>query len=811
METVWQDIRFGVRVLRKNAGFTAVAVLTLALGIGANTALFSVIDGVLLRPLPYRDSGQLVSIGSEDIATRNRFPAVSYTKLQRIQQQSQTLAGTGGYFSMPVSLTTNGVPEQVIAGRATRNFFEVLKVTPARGRGFLPQEDADGGADVAILTDSFWHSRFSGNLNILGQAIPLDGRSVAVIGILPADFRFPFEEPAPDVWMPRAFEYPAMGQVRIRTGATYLFVIGRLRDGMSLTQARSEIATINQGYKQDFPGFADAVRIGLVTDELKEALVGGVRTPLLVLLAAVGFVLLIGCANVAGLLLARATSRRREIAIRSAIGASRIRLIRQLLTESALLSLAGGAVGVCLGFAGVRMMRALPPGTIPLTGEITLNASVLAFTLFLSLITGVGFGLLPSLLASRQDLNETLKEARGSSTQGPRSGRSQSALVIAEVAVAAVLVIGAGILLRSFGRLERVNPGLEAEGVMTFSTKLSEKRYPQPAQQAEFYRRLTEEVEAIPGVQSAAAVRYLPLGGGGLFVYFCPEGMVCQGMGKDPLIFTQAATPDYFKTMHIPLLRGRFFDEHDNARGKPAVIINDKTAKRYFAGRNAIGMHLANSRDRIQMEIVGVVGDVKSRGLNAASVEEMYQPSQQSPSAAMTLVIRAGGDPEALVTAVRRRVAQLDPDLPLANIGSMEKVIATSVTQSRLTSQFTAVFAILALLLTAIGIYGVVTYSVAQRTHEMGLRMALGARRADVLRLVIGQGMRVVLAGIGIGFIAALALTRLLKTLLFGTSATDPLTFGGVVVILLFVAVVACYLPARRAASVDPLVALRYE
>ena len=813
METLWQDVRFGIRMLRKNAGFTAVAVLTLALGIGANTALFSVIDAVLLRPLPYPNSDRLVAMALQDVSTKDRNFVISYTKLQRIQSESQLLEGTAGYYPLPLSLAMHGAPEQVNAAHTSRNLFEVLRIEPAIGRGFLPQEDEEGGADVAVVTDGFWHRHLAASREAIGQQISLDGRSVTVVGVLPPNFRFPFLQTEPDVWLPRVFQHSLMGPLRVRTGASFISTIARMKRDVSINQVQSELASINAAYKRDFPDFADALKFELAVESAKEAIVGDVRKPLLVLLAAVGFVLLIGCANVASLLLARATARRREIAIRSAIGASRLRLIRQLLTESVVLSLMGGALGIALAYAGVRLLNALPDSVLPHTNAIGLNLPVLAFTAVLCLVTGIGFGLLPSLTSSRQNVNETLNEARGSATQSRRGGRSQALLVMAEVAVAALLVIGAGVLIKSFAKLAGVNPGFDADNITTFSLKLSETRYPQPQQRSEFFRRLIEEMQAIPGVQSVAAVQHLPVSPGGLFIYFCPEGTVCQGLGKDPFISTQIITPDYFRTMHIPLVRGRFFDDHDVAGSNPVVIINETTARRHFSGRDPIGLHITGTREKIPLEIVGLVADVKSFGVGASAPVEMYQPLEQSPSSTMRIVVRNQGDPAMMLSAARRKIAQLDPDLPLAAVASMKEVIAASgsVSQSRLTAQFTGTFASLALLLTAIGIYGVVTYSVAQRTQEMGLRMALGANRGDVLRLVIGQGMRIVLFGVAVGFVAALGLTRLIKTLLFGTSATDPLTFASVFLILILIAILACYLPARRAAALDPLVALRYE
>jgi len=531
----------------------------------------------------------------------------------------------------------------------------------------------------------------------------------------------------------------------------------------------------------------------------------------LLLFSAVGFVLLIGCTNIASMLLARSTTRQKEIAIRQALGASAPRLMRQLLTESVLLSALGGILGVVLAAGGLRLLRLLPPGTIPRIEEVSLNGGVLIFSLVLCVVTGIAFGLVPSLLASHRDVNGTLKESGRGSNEGRKSRSSRAALVVVEVAIAVVLVTGAGLLMKSFGNLMHVDPGFSPTNVTTFLMTLPKSHYAQPAQQAEFYRRLVESVQTLPGVQSAGVSSFLPLAGAIRYVYFCPEGMVCQGIGKDPVIAVRQITPDYLQTMRIPLLRGRVFNEQDIAGVKPVVIINQTVAQKYFPAQDAVGKHLANSRDKIEMEIVGIVGDVKFTGLNTPYIPEMYMPQAQNPAATMTLVVRSTSNAQPLIAAVRQKTAEIDPDLPLSNIASMSEVVSASVAQPRLTTQFTGFFAALAMMLTAVGIYGVLAYSVTQRTHEMGIRMALGASRGEILKMVVGQGMKLVLSGLVLGLVVSLAVTRLLTTLLFGTSARDPLTFVAVTLLLIIVALLAAYIPARRASQVDPIVALRYE
>ena len=811
MGTLLQDLKYALRMLAKSPGFTTVAVLTLALGIGANTAIFSIVNSVLLRPLPYSDPDRLVFISATDLAKGVTGIVVSFTKFERMQRETKILSSVGAFYSLNVNMTGRGEPEEIGAGHVSLDFFRTLGVSPALGRGFLPAEDELGGADVAIITDAFWHSHFGGDPSILGRAISLDGRSTTVVGILPPSFRYPFEQPEPQIWLPRVFEILGLRPVQLRAGAGFLSVIGRLQPGEPIAHAQAEMDAISQAYGQEFPGNADAGKHGLIVTSLEENLVGKVRPSLIVLLVAVGFVLLIACANVANLLLARATTRDREIAIRQALGASRRRLVRQLLTESLLLSLVGGTIGVIVAAWCLPFLRLAAPGAVPRLGEVRLDSAVLLFSLGLCVLTGIVFGLMPAWQSSRRDLHETLKEGSRGSTEGVRGGRVRRMMVIAEVAVALVLVTGAGLLLKSFTKLMHVNPGFDPQNVTIFPIALPSSRYPEPPQRAAFFRRLLEQVRTLPGVQSSGAVTYLPLSGGVRYVFFCPEGRVCEGIGKDPLIALRQASPGFIETMHIPLLRGRTFTDQDIQGSLPVVIINETVANHFFPNQNPIGKTLRNSREMIPLQIIGVVGDTKFSSLSTPNFEEMYLSIEQYPWPTMTLAVRSDSNAQPLISAVRRKIAELDPDLAVAGILPMGEVVSGSVAEPRLVSRLVGAFAGFALMLAAVGIYGVMAYSVTQRAHEMGIRMAVGAEPRDIFRLVVGQGMRLVLMGAALGLVASLALTRLLATLLFGTAPTDPLTFSAVVVLLMGVAFAACYIPARRAMRVDPMVALRYE
>lgn len=799
MQSLLPDIKLALRQLGKNPGFAAVAMLTLALGIGANTTIFSVVDSVLLKPLPYPAADRLVSIS-----------AASFPKFTQISEQTHTLENVAAYYSFGVSLATPREPEAIRGVHVSPDFFRVLGIDLARGRSFLPEEQQPGGPHVVILSDGFWHSHFAADRAILGKTLTLDGNSATVVGVLGANFDFPFVFPEPDVWLPRVFEHPLLNSAQVHMGAGYLEVIGRLAPGVTLAQAGAELQTINERYRQQFGAFADANKDSLAVTSLEESLVAGLRLSLLVLLAAVGFVLLIACANVANLLLARATAREKEMALRRALGASRLRLVEQLLSESLLLSILGGALGVGIAAALMPLLRSISPGTLPRVREAHMDPGVLLFSLLLAALTAMLFGLAPAVQAAGGQLHESLKEGvRGSSIGG--GGRLRALLVIVEMATALVLIAAAGLLIESFAHLMHVNLGFSPPGVVTFPLTLPASRYAQPEPQREFYRQLLERVRAVPEVRSAGLVSFLPLSGGYRLSYFCFEGQVCRGLGKDPLVAFWQVTPGYFETMRTPLLHGRFFNEHDIAGGAPVVIVNETAARHYWPNENAIGKHVAGSRDLAAREVVGVVADVKFSTLNAKSADQLYVPLEQMPYSTMTLVERSDASPEPLVNAIRGKIAEIDPTLAVSGILSMERVVATSAAQPRMTAQFVAAFASLALLLAAIGMYGVMAYSVSMRKQEIGIRMSMGANPRDILKLVVSQGMRLALAGLILGLLASLGLTRVLGSLLFDGRAVDPLVFLGAALVLLTSALLACYVPARRATEVDPLVVLRFE
>jgi putative ABC transport system permease protein len=809
MEALWQDLRFAVRTLAKEPGFTIVAVLTLALGIGANTAIFSLIDSVLLNPLPYKNPASLVSIVAGNREAGTTGTPVSFTKLQALEQQTKALESVGAFYQTTMNMTGRGEPEDINVNRVNADFFHALGVAPAMGRDFLTAEDQVGGADVAILSNAFWRSQFNSDPNVLGKSLSLDGKPTTIVGVLPRSFEFPFQQPPPDVWVPRVFDILGLRPEQLHMGAGFLFLIARLNPGHTMAQAQAEADGISETYAKAFPGNADAAKHSLDMTSLTDNLVGGVRPSLFVLLGAVGFVLLIACANVASLLLTRATAREKEMSIRQSLGATRARLTRQLLTEGLVLAFAGGAIGVVIASVTMPLLRAGAGNQVPRLDEVHVNGLVLLASLVLCVVTGVVFGLVPAVQVADRDLHLSLKEGRGTASGG--SARARQAMVIAEVAVALLLVTGAGLLIRSFVNLVHVNPGFDSHGVMTFPVSLPTTKYATLPQRAEFFRQALEKIKTIPSVESAGVVSYMPMTGAARYVFFCPEGQVCQGIGKDPLISMKQISEGYFAAMGIPLLRGRVFTNADIDGAPQVAIINQTVAEKYFAGQDPIGKTLQNSRDRIPLQIVGVVADAKITSLSASKFEEMYRPHLQAPWMAMTFVVRSNSAPQPLVAAVREQIQSIDPDLAVSGVQSLDHLVSDSVGQPRLLTALVGAFAAFALLLAAIGIYGVMAYSVSHRMHEMGIRMALGAAPRDIVRLVVGQGMRLVLAGILIGFVASLWLTKFLASQLFGTQPKDPATFALVALGLALVALAACLIPARRAMRVDPMVALRYE
>jgi putative ABC transport system permease protein len=809
MQMLLQDLRYALRTLGKEPGFTIVAILTLALGIGANTAIFSMIDTVLLSPLPYRHAEQLVNIAAADRDKSTTGTPVSFTKFQALQQQTKTLESVGAFYQTTANMTGGGEPQQINMNRANADFFHLLGIAPAMGRDFLAVEDQIGGADVAILSDGFWRGHFNADPQILGKTITLDGKATTIVGVLPHSFEFPFQQPEPDVWVPRVFDILGLRPEQLRMGAGFLAVIARLKPSETLAQAQAEADAISQSYAQAYPGNADAAKHSLDITSLTDSLVGPVRRSLFVLLGAVAFVLLIACANVASLLLTRASAREKEMSIRQSLGATRGRLAGQLLTEGLVLAFLGGVLGVAIAELALPLLRTAAGNAVPRLDHVQLNGLVLAFSLVLSVVTGVVFGLVPALQTSATNLHGALKEGRG--TASGSGGRARQAMVIAEVAVALMLVTGAGLLIKSFTSLLRVNPGFDAHGVMTFPVSLPTAKYATLSQRAEFFRQALERIGTVNTVESAGVVSYMPMTGAARYVYFCAEGQVCQGIGKDPLISMKQVSPGYFSAMRIPVLRGRVFTGQDITGAPPVVIINQTVAEKFFPQQDPIGKTLQNSRDRIPLQIVGVVSDVKINSLAAPKFEEMYIPYTQSPWMAMTFVVRSASASQPLVAAVREQIRSIDPDLPVDGVQSLDRLVSDSVGQPRLLMGLVVAFAGLAMLLAAIGIYGVMAYSVSQRLREMGIRMALGAAPRDILRLVVNQGMRMVLAGIAIGFVASLWLSKFLASELFATQPKDPLTFSLVALALATVALAACWIPARRAMRVDPMVALRYE
>jgi predicted permease len=807
MGTLWQDIRYGVRMLRKNPGFTGVAVLTLALGIGANTTIFSVVNAVLLKPLPYPEPGQLVQLRADWSGSPSTV--IGSSTFVEVKAQSQSLARIAAYSGGDMTLTGAGSAERVVAGAVTADFFPLLGVQPAWGRNFTREEDTPNGPKATILGHGLWQSRFGGDADVLGRTITLNEQRYTVVGILPARFQYPEQF---QLWIPLALGETGAALAKYGEGMILLKAIARLKPGVTLAQAQAELRTIAQ--REHSPRPDEAPVVSLVT--LHEQVVGDVKGALLVLLGAVALVLLIACANVANLLLARAAARQREMAVRAALGAARWRIVRGLLTESVLLSLAGGGLGLLLAFWGVRALGQWSGASLPSMHGIGIDAWVLAFTLGVSVITGLAFGLAPAVQAWRTDVNAALKEEGRGDTGGHRH-RLRHLLVASEVALALVLLIGAGLLIKSFSRLNAVDPGFRTDGVLTFQVTLTgEKSSPQ---KANFVEQIVDRLKALPGVQAAAATDSLPLTD---FERITPVDVE----GRPPIDFRTAkpgevrpvsrptVTLDYFNAMGIPVKNGRAFTSQDARPPAGAVIVNEAFEKHFFPGESAVGKRIrlmAGPAEAHWQTVVGVVSDVRQGGLAGDVMPEVYSPELEDVGGALSFVIRVTGEPAGLISAVRGVVAEVEPYQALHNVMTMEQRLANTTTSRRLNTALLGSFAAVALLLAVVGIYGVMSYAVTQRTREIGMRMALGAQPGNVMRFVMGQGMRVVLVGAGIGLVGALALARVLRSLLFEVAPTDPATFVCVTLLLSAVALLACYVPACRAARIDPMVALRQE
>jgi putative ABC transport system permease protein len=803
MQTLWNDFKYAVRTMWQRPGFTAVAVVTMALGIGANSAIFTVVNAVVLRPLPFADPAKIVLLSENNFSKGwNQF-AVAPANFLDWRDQTRSPAEISAFRGRSYNLTGRGEPERLAGAAVSASLFSLLGVTPVIGRGFLPEEDSPGRSNVAVISYSLWQRRLYGDHDLTGQTISLNGATYAVVGVMPSSFKFPN---SPDVWVPIALS----AEDRKVRGAHYIHAIARLRDGVTLSQARAEMDSLAASLAERYP--ATNKNWGVNVTPLLDATVGKIRPMLFVLLGAVFLVLLIAVANVANLLVARAAGRGKEIAIRAALGASRRRLIRQLLTESITLSLMGGVLGLLLSLVGVRTLIAIDHDQIPRASGIDIDRWVLAFTIGISLVTGIAFGLAPALWSSRVNLNESLKEGGRASAGGPRPAL-RGILVISEIALTVPLLIGAGLLLRSFGRLQRVDPGFSAHSVLTMSVALPGSKYAKPEQQSAFFQQVLERIGALQGVESGAAVSTLPLGGSDDIEAFLVEGQQYSDPANVPSANYYRVTPDYFRTLGIKLLSGRFFDNRDVAGSHRVAIINETLAEQYYAGLDPIGRRInvqENTRDSWR-EIVGVVANVRHYSIDAPTLLQIYDPLPQEPSGFMTVAVRTQGSPLGLSSAVRSQILAVDPDQPVAQIKTMEQYVDASTAQSRMSTILLIVFAALAAVLAGVGLYGVMAFSVAHRSHEIGVRMALGAGTPGVLKLIVTQAMAMATIGALIGAGGALGLTRLLSGLLYGTSATDPIVFGAVPLAVLAIALAACGLPALRATRIDPIVALRYE
>ena len=808
METLIQDLRYAVRMLLKKPAFAAIAIITLALGVGANTAIFSVVNSVLLEPPPYGEPDRIIWISHDDSLTPADF--LDY------REQAQTFEHIAAFIGWGVNLTGNSEPERVAGALVSPGFFSVLGVPAMIGHTFTPEQEQDGSARYVVLSHGLWERRFGSDSSLVGGSLMLNGESFTVAGVMPRDFKDPRGEA--EVWGLARRIVPELpfrsSDVMQNRRLHYLQVIGLLKPGVTITEAQAEVDTIALRLEQQYPDTNKDERLALVT--VQEHVVGDVKLPLLILLGAVGFVLLIACANVANLMLVRASGRRREIAIRTALGAERGRIIRQLLTESMLMALVGGGAGLLIALWGTDLLISVSPDALPSLREISLDSRVLAFTLVTSLLTGAIFGLVPALQASKPDLNESLKEgSRGAGGTG--GARVRNALVVIEMALSLVLLAGAGLLINSFLKIANTDPGFEAEGVLTMRLNLTGSRYQEPDQQAAFYTQLLDRVEALPGVERVGAIDVTPIFSRGAFYSFLIEGQPAptgeQRRANDSGF--HSVSPNYFNAMRTPFLAGRQFNEADTSESAQVVIINQAMAERYWPGESPIGKRISygvtGDNQPAWVEIVGVVGNVRHVGLDADIDPEAYMPYTQATYRYMTIAIRTALDPEGVVAAVRSQVQALDPQQPVYDIKPMTEVIADSLARRRLSMLLIGIFAAVALLLAAVGIYGVMSYAVTERTREIGIRVALGAQVGDVMRLVVGQGMKLALIGIGAGLVAALLLTRLIESLLYKVSTTDPATFVAITLLLFAVAFVATYIPARRAMRVDPMVALRYE
>ncbi len=800
---LWQDLRYGTRSLRTNPAFSVIAIITLALGIGANTAIFSVVNGVLLRPLPYPEPDRLMMVHGISLqGPQGRIPLCAQDFLDW-KSQNQVFESLAGFSSNRFNYTGREAPEQIEGAWVTSDFFSTIGVQPALGRGFLPGEDTPGAAQTVVVSDAFWRRHLGSNPNVIDQPLTLNGRAFTIIGVMPAGFRFP--EKDTELWA-------AERLAPTRRGPYYMWGLGRLGPGATPERARNEMDMIARRVQdQTNSPTRDWTWMSFL---LSERIVGKIRPALLVLVAAVFFVLLIACANIANLLLARATAREKEISVRIALGASRSRLLRQLLTESVLLAAVGAAAGLPLAIWGVQALVAMTPDDFPRVQEISIDGRVLGVTVLVALICGLIFGLAPALQSSRLNLNEALKEG-GRGVDGSARRRMRSALVVTEIAFSLVLLIGAGLMIKSFVKLQSVDPGFNPDHILTMHLTLPRVRYDSDEKVNSYYQQLIERLSSIRGVEAAGLSISLPPDHLEVSDSFSIEGKPWPEGTTEPIVPIVSTSTEFFTTLGIPVLQGRGFDQNDKEGSPLVVIINQTLAERYIPDENPIGKRFRiGGADRLRnpwMEIIGVVGDVKHSGLDAKPEPAYYMPLAQSAWRSTYLVVRGQMNPVNLLPAIREQIWELDKDIPIAKLATMDQLLVESVAVPRFRTLLLGVFAALALVLASVGTYGVVSYSVTRRTHEIGIRMALGAKGREVMALVIRQGMVLALLGVALGVAGSLALTRLMESLLFEVSTTDLATFGVVAALLIAVAFLACWIPARRASRVDPMTALRHE
>jgi putative ABC transport system permease protein len=810
MQTLLQDLRYGMRMLLKEPGFTVVAVITLALGIGASTAIFSVVNAVLLSSLPYREADRLVIVW-ETRRDRNRLEnVINLGNFFDWKEQNSVFEDMGAFFDTSFVLTGDREPEEVPSQIATPNLFSLLGVNAILGRTFNPDDGKPGQPRPVLLSYGLWQRRFGGDSKVIGRKLIINGQDATIVGVMPANFTWHIKKgsmtrKSAEMWSP----WQVAEELRQRRGR-FASAVARLKPGVTRAQAQAEMNTIGARLEQQFNDFNANWGVNVVP--LRTQFTGEIRLALLILLGAVGFVLLIACANVANLLLARAAARQKEVAVRAAMGAGRGRIIRQLLTESVLLASLGGVAGLLLAYWGTNVLVSLSPPELLDLPAVKINTLVFVFALAVSLLTGIIFGLAPAIESTRLNLNESLKEG-GKNVGGTGGHRLRNSLVIAEIALALALLIGAGLLIRSFNRLQSVDPGFNANQLLTMRVSLPNLRYGDDRKRIDFIKQAVERMQTLPGVEAAGAINFLPFAGphAGTLVEIEGRAKLPPGQGLTTGVCVTDA--NYFRAIQIPLKRGRLFTEQEANEMRHVVLINDAFARKHFPNEDPLGkrvtIHMKN--ENVPSEIIGVVGDSKHMGLESEIEPMSYWPHPELAYSFMTFVIRTQGDASSIAPSARNVIQTLDPEQPVADVRTMESLLSKSVAKARFNTLLLTVFACVALVLAAVGIYGVMAYSVSHRTHEIGIRMALGAQTRDVLRLVIRRGMILALAGVAIGLIASLLLTRLMKTLLFGVNPTDPLTFVVIALLLTSVALLACYIPARRAARVDPIKALRYE